>query len=366
LPAPNNAFKIGVEPFVIKLKLAILAAFGLAVCVASLFPSVGRTDCGREAAAIEAQPPEPQSAQPQKALDPAAWGTNHAGKPVPDFVHGDECLFCHRNDIGTTWQKNAHGITIRQNEDAPEWREVFKGQPTLTAVAPQVGYFLGSRHRLRFLKKEGYGKFALLNTQAELGTGRQVQKWIEVDQPAWDKDRFANRCAGCHTTAVDSSTKAFSAFGLDCYTCHGSVDLNHTNDTSLIFLSKKRRNDARVITSACAQCHLRMGKSKSTGLPYPNNFVAGDNLFQDYQVDFSKADDESLNPGDRHILRNVREVVLNGAEFPTCLSCHAVHENSSFKHRRAPRTAGCTDCHNPDGPLKVVKPYTVRSALCEY
>ncbi|HYM13228.1 MAG TPA: hypothetical protein VEU62_20980, partial [Bryobacterales bacterium] len=46
--------------------------------------------------------------------NPAAWGSNHVGKPIPDFVHGDECLFCHRNDIGPGWQKNAHGITVRQ------------------------------------------------------------------------------------------------------------------------------------------------------------------------------------------------------------------------------------------------------------
>ena len=363
---PHAVFSKEVEQFVTKLKLAILGFFGLALIVVTLVPSVGRSDARTASVLTETQPGAAQTPETQKTLDPAAWGGNHVGKPVPEFVHGDECLFCHRNDIGSTWQKNAHGITIRQNEDAPEWRDVFKGQPTLIAFAPQVQYFLGSRHRLRFLKKEGYGKFALLNTQAELGSGRQVSKWLEADKPTWDKDRFASRCAGCHTTAVDPSTKAFAAFGLDCYTCHGSVDLNHTNDTSLVFLSKKRRNDAKVIESACAQCHLRMGKSKSTGLPYPNNFVAGDNLFQDYQVDFSKADDETLNPGDRHILRNVRDVVVNGAEFPTCLSCHAVHENSSLKHHRAPRTAACADCHNADGPLKVVKPYTVRSALCEY
>lgn len=316
--------------------------------------------------ADEASQDASRSAPAQKTIDPAAWGGSHAGKPVPDFVHGDECLFCHRNDIGPTWQKNAHGITVRQSEDAPEWRDVFKGQPTLAPVAPQVEYFLGSRHRLRFLKKEGYGKFAILNVQAELGGGRQVQKWIDVQKPAWHKDRFANRCAGCHTTAVDPATKAFSAFGLDCYTCHGAVDLNHTNDISLVFLSKKQRNDARVITSTCAQCHLRTGKSRSTGLPYPNNFVAGDNLFRDYEVDFSKADDESLNPGDRHILRNVRDVAVNGSDFPTCINCHDLHKSSSVKHRRAPRTAICNGCHNAEGPIKGNKAYSVSSALCEY
>jgi len=302
----------------------------------------------------------------QKALNPASWGSNHVGKPVAEFLHGDECLFCHRNEIGPTWQKNTHGISIRQREDATEWKDIFKDQAPLAPIASQVEYFMGSRHRLRLLKKDGYGKFAILNTQGELGNARQVVKWIDADKPAWDKDRFGNRCAGCHTTAVDPATKAFAAFGLDCYTCHGNIELNHTGDISLIFLSKKRRDDAKAITSTCAQCHLRLGKSRSTGLPYPNNFVAGDNLFQDYEVDFSKADDESLNPGDRHILRNVRDVAVYGSEFPTCISCHDLHKQSSLKHHRAPRTALCNDCHNAEGPIKGSKSYQVHSALCEY
>src|ERR1041384_2673716 len=89
-----------------------------------------------------------QSGAPTKPLDPKAWGSNHAGRPVPEFVHGDECLFCHRNDIGPGWSKNTHGVTVRQREDAPELEEILK-QPALSAFASQVEYFMGSRHRVR-------------------------------------------------------------------------------------------------------------------------------------------------------------------------------------------------------------------------
>ncbi|HYM12813.1 MAG TPA: hypothetical protein VEU62_18895, partial [Bryobacterales bacterium] len=294
--------------------------------------------------------------------NPAAWGSNHVGKPIPDFVHGDECLFCHRNDIGPGWQKNAHGITVRQAEDAPELVKLAAGQPAL----PKPEYFLGSRHRVRFLKKEAYGKFALLSTQAALRPDGSLERWIGLDHPAWDRDRFASRCAGCHATAVDPATRAFSAFGLDCYVCHGNVNLEHTNDTSLIWLSKKRRSDALAVTSICAQCHLRGAKSRATGLPYADNFVAGDNLFRDLVVDFSKADDAALNPGDRHIYRNVRDVVVNGSDGPTCLTCHRVHERSTSRHRIPLRSAICFDCHNQQGPFKNVNGYTVHSAVCEY
>jgi hypothetical protein len=305
-------------------------------------------------------------AKPAQSLnDPASWGSNHIGKSIPEYIHGDECLFCHRNNIGITWQKNAHGVTVRQGEDAPELRATVKKQPALASVATQIEYFLGSRHHVRFLKKDGYGKFALLNTQAVLGPENKIEKWLDLDKLSWDRERFGNRCAGCHSTGVDAAAKTFAAFGLDCYACHGDATLDHSNDTSLIWLSKKRRDDARAVTSICAQCHLRSGKSRSTGLPYPNSFIAGDNLFQDYEVDFARADDESLNPGDRHILRNVRDVVVRGQLGTTCLTCHQVHANTAAKHPSATVGAICADCH---GIKFARKPqlYTVSSALCEY
>lgn len=304
-----------------------------------------------------------------QARDPKAWGSNHIGKEVPEYVHGDECLFCHRNSVGATWQKTAHGTTIRQLEDAGKLRDLLK-QPELAAVAKDIEYFLGSRNHIRFLKKNGFGKFALLNTRVVLENDGKVVNWIEKDKPTWDKEKFANNCAGCHTTGVDTKTKAFSAFGLDCYACHGDVNLEHANDTKLVILSKKRHDEPELITSLCAQCHLREGKSNSTGLPYPNTFVAGDNLFQDFAVDFAKADDEKLGPIDRHIYRNARDVAINGKTSPTCITCHQVHfdarPQSFAKHIIAPRGPICFDCHVSESAMNTLKPYVRSSKVCEY
>ena len=88
-------------------------------------------------------------------------------------------------------------------------------------------------------------------------------------------------------------------------------------------------------------------------------------MFQDLEVDWAKADDEKLNEGDRHVWRNVRDVALFGNESITCLSCHQVHGNSSFKHRRVLRAAICSECHQGEG-FKNVKRYSVHSDLCEY
>jgi predicted CXXCH cytochrome family protein len=111
---------------------------------------------------------------------------------------------------------------------------------------------------------------------------------------------------------------------------------------------------------------VRFGKSKSSGLPYPNNFVAGDNLFKDFQVDFRIAADEKLNPADSHVMDNVRDVVLYGFESVTCLTCHDVHSGSSKKHRDLPVAENCAYCHAGMQPIKGHKTYEVHSQRCGY
>jgi hypothetical protein len=265
---------------------------------------------------------------------------DHVDQPVPKYVTGDECLFCHRVKVADTWQQNAHARTIHPSS----------GEDAATKDSPaEATYTLGSHAPFRGLKEDGYGKFDLLSS----------------DRKNWDAEGFAQRCAGCHTTAVDPKTHTFSTSSLDCYTCHGVVPQNHPNDISFVWFSTKHSRDPKQIISICGQCHLRGGKSKSNGLPYPNNFVAGDDLFHDFQVDFAKADDTSLDAGDRHVYRNARDVLVNGGAV-TCLDCHRVHGDSTRKHRLVLASDACLDCHYAEGPKKNVRKYSAHSEVCEY
>jgi predicted CXXCH cytochrome family protein len=94
--------------------------------------------------------------------------------------------------------------------------------------------------------------------------------------------------------------------------------------------------------------------------------VAGDNLFRDFQADFSARALEKLNPADRHVMENVRDVVMLGKEEVTCLSCHDVHKQSSKKHARVPEDDSCLTCHNETGSKKKHKNFEVHSTTCQY
>lgn len=299
-------------------------------------------------------------------LDPSAWGADHVGKPVPTYMESGECLFCHRDQVGGSWQTNKHNRTIRDADPAESAMQALAADPKTKQLAAEVELLMGDTHAQRFLKRSAeYGHAELLTAHATFGRGRRAR--IQGGEGAhWDTESFATKCAGCHTTAVNPETHAFSTVALDCFSCHGEAPDEHTEDAKQIIMAKERKDSAAVVTSICGSCHVRFGKSKATGLPYPTNFVAGDNLFKDFQVDWSAVDDPQLNPADAHVMDNVRDVVLHGQESMTCLSCHEVHAGTTNAHRKLADTQYCRHCHEAGKPLTEHKTYEVHSERCQY
>lgn len=340
---------------------------------ATLLGLIGLALAGLRALVTDPASPRIRAAEPNAAagakraeLDPSAWGSDHTEELLPEYVDSGECLFCHRNDIGESWSKNKHAQTVHDIPAESPAMAALMAAPGGKEVAAQVELLMGDTRAQRFLKRSAaFGQFELLSATAVHGRGRRFV--IEPrDPPHWDAEIFSKRCAGCHTTGIDPDTHAFMTASLDCYVCHGDGPLEHANDPKLMPLAEARKDSPEVVTSICAQCHIRSGKSKSSGLPYPNNFVAGDNLFKDFHVDWSLADDPQLNPADRHVLDNVREVVLYGNKEMTCLSCHEVHAGNAVKHRSVPDQAYCQHCHEPGKDKKLHKIYEVHSELCGY
>jgi hypothetical protein len=77
-------------------------------------------------------------APPAKTLDPAAWGDDHVGEEIPEFMESGECLFCHRNEVGTTWGANKHNRTIREAEADNPALAALKGNAATRQFADEV------------------------------------------------------------------------------------------------------------------------------------------------------------------------------------------------------------------------------------
>lgn len=306
------------------------------------------------------------AARGEKKLDPAAWGQDHVGKPVPEYMTGDECLFCHRKKVSQTWNANAHQRTLRRaTMDGVEMRlfRLFRPKDN----PKDVDYLLGDGKVVRYLRRTSeYGKLELHSSVCRLPVKMGRGSFSDPGSPAWSATEFGAACAGCHTTAVNSESMAFSSISIDCFACHGDVTLAHTKDTSQVHLSVARNNSPREIASICGQCHLRHGKSRSSGLPYPKNFVAGDNLFRDFAVDFGENAFKEMDAIDRHVAANIRDIVIEGKGRLTCLSCHNVHAQSTDKHQTLPASSICMQCHTDPMDWRQRSVITRSSRRCQY
>jgi hypothetical protein len=340
--------------------LRLLAWAPSAILAAGTIALVAVLALGTQGSSSVAAPPG------GKLLNPAAWGNDHVGQPIPEYMESGECLFCHRDQVGGTWQTNKHNRTIRDAEAGEPAMQALRADPNAKHLADEVQLILGDGRAQKFLKRSAaYGKLDMLSVGAAFGRGRRA-KIDASEKPHWDAEAMALQCAGCHTTAVDPRTHAFATVSVDCYACHGDAPEEHTDNPKLMPLAKARQDSPAAVTSICASCHIRFGKSKSTGLPYPTNFVAGDNLFKDFQVDFAQTENAELNPADRHVMENVRDVVLHGRETMTCLNCHDVHNGSSKRHRDLASEQYCNLCHDAARPIKGNKAYEVHSERCRY
>lgn len=314
---------------------------------------------------VEIEPRRDRDPAPADAPADADRGGDHVGRPLPEFTAGDECLFCHRPANHPGYAENRHVRSLRPVDEGA--LAALAGEPGLKAVAAEVGFVLGGDRRHRYLRPtRESGRLELLGASWSPGRGGRPGRWHDATATGWDARTFGRDCAGCHATAVDARRQTFATAALDCYACHGVPDPGHTKDPALVHLSPRRRDPPRVVTSICAQCHARSGRSASSGLPYPNNFVAGDDLFRDFAVDLGPGRLGALHPADRHVLENVRDVVRLGKQDVTCLSCHEVHREATAKHRKLERSALCLNCHDASGAETTYAPAAARSATCRY
>ena len=224
-------------------------------------------------------------------------GAERSAQSIADYPTGDSCLFCHRNEIGSTWLVNSHAWTVRPVGEAPE----------VSPVPPDATHVIGKDH-FRPLKQNGYGKFALRT----------------LGGTSWQTNVFEKQCAGCHTTAVNPQTGEFSSIALDCFSCHGNVPENHATRKGTALLSRTRANADQEVIAICGSCHLRGGRSKTSGRPYPHAYVAGDDLFKDFQVDLELGRKAQLDSSDSHVYLKTRAVVERASD-KSCTDCHRIH-----------------------------------------
>src|SRR5579859_6362102 len=91
-----------------------------------------------------------RSAASAQSSSGSQWG-DHTNAPLPEYVTGEECLFCHRDDWGNRWAKNYHQRTVRPADaDAPAMK-ALAAEPATKHFVSDAAFLLGTRREVRFL-----------------------------------------------------------------------------------------------------------------------------------------------------------------------------------------------------------------------
>ena len=86
---------------------------------------------------------------------------------IADYPTGDSCLFCHRNEIGSTWLINSHAWTVRPVGETPE----------VGPVPADATHVIGKEH-FRPLKQNGYGKFCTAHARRHVVAGERLREAV--------------------------------------------------------------------------------------------------------------------------------------------------------------------------------------------
>ncbi len=275
------------------------------------------------------------------------------------FVGTAKCLSCHDEDA-PDWKDSRHASTLRPASMDDEDR--------LANLVPcsdmGVQKVLGGVHQLRFLVEEpgtdwGKGRLLLLPCAWNAATKSLEMRHAED----WRTLPFETSCAHCHVTD-QAKDWSYHEASIGCEACHAAGSAHAEDPTAQNTWSFKGRTAAEEVT-VCASCHLQGGKSKRTGRNFPDGYVPGGSLFDDFEFDWASLDNAPVEEAiDMHQKKLIRDIVVNGEQGLRCTSCHEMHGMKHEKHEKLPRQAFCDTCHEP-GSNKL-KEYRQSCPVCEF
>ena len=257
------------------------------------------------------------------------------------YVGSNTCKGCHVPEANS-WSQTLHSRMMRTTAEDKQI-----GVMDLAASRPpfpikDVAYVLGNMRKLLFLQKQGNG-FNVLGNQYSLASAAweplDVHQWDHIFGSAADKGlatteplSWNDRCAACHSTGYDPTTRTFSQASITCEACHGP-GAKHA--------ASKKRDDivnpaalrGEKANHVCAQCHAR-GNDTSGKYPYPVGFKPGHDLSESFIfAEPIKGENSDLFWGNGMARKHHAQYneFIQSKHFQNGLHCFDCHEVHAFR-----------------------------------
>ncbi len=274
-----------------------------------------------------------------------------------EVVGSARCMPCHADAHGS-WNASQHAHSIRViSMDEEDLLATLVPCSDMTAT-----HVLGERHDVRFLVERpdvawGDGRWLALPCSWKPKEKAPDIKHLED----WRERPVESACAACHVTGFRRD-HSFVEPGVGCESCHGpgGQHVLAPSRANIVAFGGAARDEVTV----CASCHLQDGVSRRTGLKFPDGYIPGGSLLDDFTFDWDSLASADLTRAlDVHQKILVRRVLLDGDDSLRCTSCHQMHAMGHEKHRSLPVQEACSTCHQPDMKLKE---YSQSCNVCEF
>ncbi|MCC6616262.1 MAG: hypothetical protein IT320_22510 [Anaerolineae bacterium] len=320
-----------------------------------------------------------------------------------DYIGVRECASCHRTMV-REHAETAHGLALQdvERDKDPILADFDQGEDLRTVTFPgddearafdddDIVYVIGTGKRVQaYLAEVDRREYMVLPAQwnVEEGVWEPLALAESWPDPAYD---WAQNCAYCHVTNLDTERGRWDDDGVQCEACHGpgsehaelAGDISGDSSDEELAAVRAAINPA-TDPQICGQCHGRGTDAENH--PYPAGYVPGEDLSEVYTL--STPDDlahwyptgharsaymqynEWLTTGHATSLSALLDYAA-GAEGvaqvdDSCLTCHSSDYNytesliaavaagnrtgaapDALTLETAHYPVGCTTCHDP-------------------
>jgi hypothetical protein len=289
---------------------------------------------------------------------------------APGFLTSEGCKQCHP-EVFRQWKMTSHARMLRNAEKDSTAIHAHGFTDEIPFAKEDIEYALGSHWIQKYLVRIEGDLYILPKFWNIV-----EDKWEPYSIWNWRSKPYSHHCNWCHSVGYDTEEKKYVEESIGCESCHGpGAKHGESEDPEDIInpanLSKERSD------MICEGCHTD-GKDRATKTyPFPNGFMAGEDVTE-YYTDFfmPKPGSKGWYKGeatylerhrmflywqsrfystaracevcefDRGISKKVEKRMMSRDEY--CGTCHGEISRDFEGHsKHSPKDVQCVQCHVP-------------------
>jgi hypothetical protein len=287
-----------------------------------------------------------------------------------EYITSEGCKECHE-EIFDQWKLSSHARMLRNAKEDPSAIEADNFSEEIPFTKDDIEYALGSHWIQKYLTRID-GELYILPKFWNI----VKQEWEPYSIWNWRNRPYSHHCNWCHSVGYDTETRTYVEESIGCEACHGPGKKHAESGEPADIVNPAKLSKVRA-DMICESCHTD-GKDRSTKTyPFPDGFVAGEDL-TNYYTDFfvpkpgskgwykgemsylerhrmflfwqtrfySNARSCEVCEFDRQINKKVKGGYMTRDEY--CGTCHGDILSEFKSHsNHSPKDVRCIECHPP-------------------